>query len=176
VPGKTPREAVKLYLETLQQNVSIVCKGVLRVNNYDRPNIVSVLSLPDPVSLNGRPELYLSFKQQYKIMRDPRDGPFRVSTLYYSYMVETQDAQEVAGYHWHPEGVSPVKFPHLHLGPAARIGMEELRHKAHFPTGRVAFEDVVEFLVANFGVEPDRTVWQEILNKTKSLFTTHKTW
>jgi hypothetical protein len=176
VPGKTPREAVKAYLETLQQNVSIVCKGVLRVNNYDKPNIVSVLSLPDAVSLNGRRDLYLSFKQQYKIVQDPGNRPFRVTTLYYSYMVETHDAEEVAGYHWHPEGVSPVKFPHLHLGPAARIGMAELCDKAHFPTGRVAFEGVIEFLIATFGVEPDRTLWQEIADQTKSLFTVHKTW
>ncbi len=158
MPGKTPREAVKAYLEALQKSVSIVCKGVLRVSNYDRLDEISVLTLTAPVPLNGRSDLYLSFRQQYKVLRHSERGRFRVTTLYYSYAVETQDGQEIAGYHWHPDGVSPVKFPHLHLGSAARIGMEELTRKAHFPTGRVAFEDVVEFLIATFGVEPDRTL------------------
>jgi hypothetical protein len=95
VPGRTPREAVKAYLEPLQKNVSIVCRGVLRVNNYDTLNEVSVLTLPDPVTLDGRPDLYLSFTQQYKIIEDPENGPFRVTTRYYSYTIETQDTQEI---------------------------------------------------------------------------------
>lgn len=176
MPGRTPREAVKAYLEQLQKNISIVSQGVLRVSNYDMLEAVSVLTLLDPTPLSGRPDLYLSFTQQYKIVKVPENGPFRVTTLYYSYAIETQDAQEIVGYHWHPDGVSPVRFPHLHLGPAARVGMEDLRRKAHLPTGRFAFEEVVEFLVATFGVEPDRTLWQEIVDKTKSVFARHKTW
>jgi hypothetical protein len=157
VPGKTPREAVKAYADPLQKKLAIVCKGVLRVSNYDRLDEISVLALPDSAPLNARPDLYLSFRQQHKIIKDPQNGPFRVTTLYYGYAIERQDAQEIVGYHWHPDGVSPVKFPHLHLGPAAQIGLEELSRKAHLPTGRIAFEDVIELLVATFGVEPDRT-------------------
>jgi hypothetical protein len=175
VPGKTPREAVKAYVDPLQKNIAIVLKGVLRVSNYDRLDGVSVLTLPDPAQLNGRPDLYL-FRQQYKVIKDPENGPFRVTTPYYSYAIETQDAQEIVGYHWHPDGISPVKFPHLHLGPGALIGLEDLNRRAHLPTGRIAFEDIVEFLVATFGVEPDRTLWQELVEKTRTLFARHKTW
>jgi len=135
-----------------------------------------VLVLPDAVPLNGRRDLYLSFKQQYKIVKSAENGPFRITTLYYSYAVETRDAQELLGYHWHPDGVSPVKFPHLHLGPAADIGMEELNRKAHFPTGRVAFEDVLEFLIATFGVEPNRKPWREVVQNTRALFAKQKSW
>jgi hypothetical protein len=174
VPGRTPREAVKAYLQPLQQNIAIVCHGVLRLNNYDRLNELSVLTV-EPVRLNGRPDLYLSFTQQYKIIEDSENGPYRVKTLYYSYAVETEAAQEIVGYHWHPGGVSPVKFPHLHLGPAALIGREELSRKAHLPTGRIAFEDVVEFLVATFAVEPGRPLLREMVGRTKSLFTKHET-
>ena len=175
MPGKTPREAVKAYLEPLQKNVAIVCNGVLRVNNYDKLDEISVLTL-ESVPLNGRPDLYLSFIQQYKIVKDPEHGPYRVKTLYYSYAIETPDADEIVGYHWHPEGVSPIKAPHLHLGPAALIGRQELSRKAHFPTGRIAFEDVVEFLITSFEVEPDRPLWQELVERTRSLFAKHKTW
>lgn len=176
MPGRTPREAVKAYLEPLQKNLSIICKGVLRPSNYDMVDKVGVLMLPDPAPLNGRPDLYLAFAQQYKIIKDVENGPFRVTTRYYSYAVETQDAQEIVGYHWHPDGDSPVKFSHLHLGPGALIGREEISRKAHFPTGRVAFEDMVELLIDTFGVQPDRTLWQEIVEKTRSLFTQHKSW
>ncbi len=176
MPGKSPREAVKAYLEQLQKNVAIVCSGVLRVNNYDRLDEISVLALPNPEPLNGRPNLCLSFKQQYKIIKDPVSVPFRVTTLYYGYAIETPDAQEIVGYHWHPDGVSPVTFPHLHLGPAAQIGLEELSRKAHLPTGRVAFEDMIEFLIATFGVEPNRSIWQEIVKGTRSIFARHKSW
>jgi hypothetical protein len=176
VPGKTPREAVKAYLQALQNNVSIACKGVLRVSNYDRLDEISVLTLMAPVPLNRRSDLYLSFKQQYKVVTHAEKGRFRVTTLYYSYAVETQDGQEIVGYHWHPDGVSPIAFPHLHLGAASRIGMKELSNKAHFPTGRVAFEDVVQFLIATFGVEPDRTRLREVAGKTRSRFARHKTW
>jgi hypothetical protein len=71
VPGKTPREAVKAYLEPLQKNVAIVCNGVLRVNNYDKLDEVSVLTL-EPVPLNGRSDLYLSFTQQLRSSRTLR--------------------------------------------------------------------------------------------------------
>jgi hypothetical protein len=175
VPGKTPREAVKAYLEPLQRNVAIVCNGVLRVNNYDLLDEVGGLTL-EPVPLNGRSDLYLSLTQQHKIIKSPENGPYRVKTLYYSYAVETEDAQEIVGYHWHPHGVSPVKFPHLHLGPAAMIGREELSRKAHFPTGRIAFEDVVELLITTFGAEPDRPLWQELIERTRSLFSKYRTW
>jgi len=121
-------------------------------------------------------DLCLSFTQQYKIIEDSENGPFRVTTLYYSYAIETQAAQEIVGYHWHPDGVSPVRFPHLHLGPAVEIGMEELSRKAHFPTGRVAFEEIVQLLIETFGVTPDRAHWQELVEGTKSLFAKYKTW
>ena len=176
MPGKTPREAVKAYRHPLQKNLSIVCKGVLRVSNYDRLDEVSVLALESAVALNGRSDLVLAFKQQYKIIGDAKNGPFRVTTRYYSYAVETVAGEEIFGYHWHPDGVSPIHFPHLHIGPAAGIGLVELNHKAHFPTGRIPFEDVVEFLVNVFGVKPDRTLWQEVVRKTKALFEERKSW
>jgi hypothetical protein len=163
VPGRSPREAVKAYREPLQKNVSIICSGVLTVSNYQNLDQVSVLTLPDPISLNGRSDLYLSFTQQYKIVRDAQNGPYRINTRYYKYAIEDASGLEIFGYHWHPEGSSPIPFPHLHIGPGANVGIPELSGKAHFPTGRVAFEDVVEFLIIHFGVKPDRALWQEVL-------------
>jgi len=176
VPGKRPREAVKAYLGPLQQNLSIVCKGVLRVNNYDDTDKPGVLTLESAVALNGRSDFFLGFTQQYTIIEDPENGPYRVKTTYYSYTVETEAGEEVFGYHWHPDGDSPIRFPHLHIGPAVKIGLVELNRKAHFPTGRVAFEDVVEFLINALGVKPSGRLWQKVVQKTRVLFDRHKSW
>ena len=35
---------------------------------------------------------------------------------------------------------------------------------------------VIEFLIETFGVVPDRSLWEELIEKTKSLFTKYKTW
>jgi hypothetical protein len=74
VPGKTPREAVKAYLQALQNNISIVCKGVLRVSNYDKLDEISVVTLTAPVPLNRRSDLYLSFRQQFKVVAHAEKG------------------------------------------------------------------------------------------------------
>jgi hypothetical protein len=176
VPGKTPREAVNAYVEPLQKCVAIVCEGVLRPNNRDTLDKVSILNLPDPAPLRGRSDRLLDFKQQYKIIKDAKNGPYRVTTRYYGYILENENAEEIIGYHWHPEGQSNIRFPHFHIGPAVEIGMEELKHKTHLPTGRVAFEDVVELLITNFGIKPDRSNWQEVVNATKEKFTQYKAW
>jgi len=176
VPSKTARKAVKAYIDPLQKSVAIVCEGVLRANNYDQLQTTSIVTLPEAARLNGRPDLYLSFEQQYRIIEDPKNGPYRVTTRYYSYAIETQDAEEVVGYHWHPDGQSPVRFPHLHLGRAAQIGMPEINRKAHFPTGRVAFEDIVELLVGTFGVRPRRNPWQAVIAATRAAFARQKSW
>jgi hypothetical protein len=178
VPGRTPGEAVQAYIEPLQKTISVVSKGVLIASNRREIDIKSVLSLPDPVSLNGRADLFLAFTQQYRIIKDPTNGPLRVTTDYYKYALETEDAEEIIGYHWHPDGESPIRFAHLHLGPGANLGRAELHGKAHFPTGRVAFEDVVELLIDAFGVkpDPDKSQWQGAIAKTKALFAKYKTW
>jgi len=149
---------------------------VLTVSNYEKLDQISVLTLPDPVALNGRSDLYLSFTQQYKIIRNAQNGTYRVNTQYYKYAVEDANSLEIFGYHWHPKGSSPITFPHLHIGIGASVGNVEVSGKAHFPTGRIAFEDVVEFLVTHFGVRPDRALWQEVVEGTRKLFTKHKSW
>jgi hypothetical protein len=176
VPGKTPHEAVNAYVGPLQRNVSLISKGVLIPSNRDRLDFTSVLHLPDPVPLNGCPDLFLAFSQQYKIIKDEANGPFRVTTLHYKYAIETDSAEEIIGYHWHPDGPSPIKYAHLHLGPGAQIGRAQLDGKAHFPTGRVPFEDLVKLSIDVFGVKPDRTAWESVMEKTKGLFMRHKSW
>lgn len=176
MPGKTPREAVQAYIDPLQKSLALISEGVLRCDNRDRIDDLSVLRLPDPVSLHGRSHLFIGMVQQYRIIKDPNNGPFRVTTAHYKYTLETEDSEEIIGYHWHPEGPSPVRYAHLHLGAGAQIGRSELDGRAHFPTGRVAFEDFVKLLIDVFDVKASRPTWRQALDRTKGLFERYKRW
>jgi hypothetical protein len=68
------------------------------------------------------------------VEHDPRQ--WRVRIVKYQYALLDRDGREYLGYHWHPDGVSHVTEPHLHLGPAAQVGVAMLA-AAHMPTGTV---------------------------------------
>lgn len=97
-------------------------------------------------------------------------GGFAVRTIADRYRVVDADEREVLAYHWHPIGVSPVTFPHVHLSGrlvpldlgrgarSARLG------EMHLPTGgAVSLAEVVRLLIAEFGVVPRRSDWEGIL-------------
>jgi len=70
------------------------------------------------------------------------------------------DGSMILAYHWHPVGVSPVTWPHLHLaGQVAAIPFD----KAHLPTGPVTLQDVLRFAIVDLGVEPLRPDWRDVL-------------
>jgi hypothetical protein len=78
------------------------------------------------------------------------------------YTVLDVNRTEVLAYHWHPEGVSPVTTPHLHLGAASGVTWPRLQG-AHMPTGPVALTAFVRCLIEELGVEPRRPDWQAAL-------------
>ncbi len=100
---------------------------------------------------------------------------FEVRTIGYRYRVLDPLDREVLSYHWHPTGVSPITYPHLHLsrrlspldlGPhqePAALG------EMHLPTGFVTLADVVRLLITEFGVAPRRANWEAILAAERAL-------
>jgi hypothetical protein len=88
---------------------------------------------------------------------------WRVEVVGYTYVVASADGPEILSYHWHSEDAQLVRSPHLHLGPGAQIGREEL-HKAHLPTGPVGLADVIRLLITDFGAPPRRADWTQILD------------
>lgn len=101
----------------------------------------------------------------------------KVQTTYYSYAIETEDAEEIIGYHWHPQSISRINYPHLHLGTGAKVGRAELENaKAHLPTGRVGIEEVANLLIETFEVEAERDDWLTILTNNLRKFLAHATW
>ena len=78
----------------------------------------------------------------------------------YAFELQHADGPMILAYHWHPVGVSPVTWPHLHLaGQVASVPFD----KAHLPTGHVTLQAVLHFAISDLGVEPIRDDWQAIL-------------
>lgn len=97
---------------------------------------------------------------------DRRD--WRTDIVGYSYNLMLASGTEVVAYHWHPKTPDSVTFPHVHVGPAI-VGTDgSVRrgnaHKVHFPTGSVSLESFLRLLVTEFGVEPRRRDWEQILS------------
>jgi hypothetical protein len=73
---------------------------------------------------------------------------YRVTTREYIYRVELDTGQQIR-WHWHPEGRSSERRPHVH--PSFNL-------KAHLPGPRIALEDVIEGCI-ELGARPACDDW-----------------
>lgn len=96
---------------------------------------------------------------------------WKISTRSYFYRLVIS-ASEVFAMHWHPTGESRYVRPHVHLRPA---GTTEGTAKLHMPTGRLSFEEAVEWAI-NCGLPPARDDWRQILDGSKKLHIQHRSW
>lgn len=78
----------------------------------------------------------------------------------YEYRVLARDGPSIVTYHWHPVGQSPVVHRHLHVG--GRTAPVDLS-KAHLPTGPISVPAVIRTTITEFGVEPLRPDWDDVL-------------
>lgn len=111
-------------------------------------------------------------------MLDPFEGSrdrYDVRTTGYYYTILDAQGRELLAYHWHPTGPSPVTLPHLHL--TSRVRPIELAPnealiplaEMHLPTGLVTLADVVWLLIIEFGMEPRRADWANVLAQSVSI-------
>ena len=178
--GKTPSDAVHNFLEPLQLALSCVSQEILSVRGGYHPSATPhALTLGNSPAILGRDRRF-AFKviQHYRIIEHegPR-GPWKVSTVAYHYTVEEAGElqRELFAYHWHPNERTAITFPHFHLYQGVGAIRDEVQ-KAHFPTGRVAFEDVLRLVITQLGVEPFRHDWAAILDQTQTAFEDWQTW
>lgn len=158
--GRSLRAVLEAVRTPLQQAVSCVCRQVLLVHPGDAPGWW-VLRFPEHVvDLHGRERLTLKVLLESFPVRS--ESSTRVVANVDGYRVELAraDGRTILAYHWHPVGVSPVTWPHLHIG-GSLVGID--LSKAHLPTGVVALQDVLRFAIADLGVEPLRDDWSEVL-------------
>lgn len=135
-----------------------------------------MVSSVDPIELRtaAGPGLYLTFQQAFHHGDHPRfPGESKVFTDSYSYRVRYSEQAKDAlfAWHWHPL-VRPEC--HLHIG-APHATATDL-HKKRVPAGRVSFEDVLLFLIAEMGVQPQHANYLADLGDSLARFDEYKSW
>lgn len=121
-------------------------------------------------------KLVLDFSQYFRIIDDGTGNrSFAVTTHSYTYeILDAETAKELFAFHWEPH--SKVQYPHMHIGLPKQNHMLPVDNKAHIPTGRVAVEDVVEFLISDLGIDALKPAWKEILKEERAKFLDIKRW
>src|SRR5262249_11568026 len=128
---------------------------------------------PAPVSLRSGDRLLFFVDLTIEIgVESPRDHSVRIFA--YRHHILDRDEREILAFHWHQEGKSRMRSPHLHLssaiGPVPLPGGSIVTlDQMHLPTGFVALGDVVRLLVVEFGAVPRRDDWEAILNRPQHL-------
>lgn len=177
--GKTPREAAWSFIEPIQRSLSCVTPDVLNYGGGDYPREVPhvlYVGSGDPVHLPGGARISLTFRMHYRLVRaEGERGPWKVQIAGYLYGIDDVDGREILAYHWHPEGRSSEREPHLHLGAGAYVGRAELT-AAHLPTGRISVEELLVLAIRGLGVEPRRDDWEAVLAENQSAFEIWRTW
>jgi hypothetical protein len=147
MPGRTPAEAIKAFLEPFRSALTVL-DGYARISKppgpYRKGGIYTwTLNDADGMSLGHSGTFYAAMTFAV-VDSDParhepgHQGAYRCSTRGYNYKLATPRSADLWRMHWHPEGKSAVKGPHLHLPPD--LGR-------HLPTARFTFEHAVRWLV-----------------------------
>lgn len=83
--------------------------------------------------------------------------------------------RELFRWDWHPLTTPRRTQPHLHVRAEQPILSTPIE-RWHIPTGRVAFEEVVRFLILELVTEYNRDDWVEILAESEERFKAFRTW
>jgi hypothetical protein len=127
-----------------------------------------------PSTLKSSPRLYLTVKMLYRVTEVEGDrGPCKVSTAAYYYALHDARQRELIAFHWHPEAEGP-KEPHLHIYAPSNV--IDLLAKVHLPSGRIALEQFLRFLIQELEVKPVRPDWDRILSGTQKAYERFRSW
>jgi hypothetical protein len=178
VPGNRPAEAVKAYIEPLQQSLSCITNSIIRPSGYDVDTVLTVTLAQPTVDLltHDGEVLRLSFAQGFSIKKSLLFSGYKITTRSYMYALENESHHEIISYHWHPDTESETTTPHFHIGYGAGDRLRSDVRKCHFPSGRIAFEQFCHVLIKHFGVMPERDDAIAVLEANLAIFEAHKTW
>ena len=183
MPTNKSHHAIKDYLSELQKIVSCIAAEVCYV--YPNNNGRQVLTWfgagmldSEPIALQQKnnSKLFINIRQESQQPNARND--YLVSTKGYIYTILDAKKKDLVGFHYHPElDEDPVMHPHIHVDADADEQFAEFNlHKRHIPSGRVALEDVIEWLIVELEVKALRSNWQQILQTTRKKFKRICTW
>jgi hypothetical protein len=176
IPARTDADAKKRFLSVLNKALSAVSSTALwRVGISGDGNaaftVPEVVALPTP-----DPELTIHLRSTMRFSYESHptfSGERKVATSYYAHTVGQDEELQPQLYSWEWAAAEPT-YPHLHLrrSDPAFHGLGKL----HIPTGRVFFEDVLQFLIRDHDVKPAREDWAEVLEECHRRVSTFATW
>jgi hypothetical protein len=116
--------------------------------------------------------LALFIEQEFYIAEvEGETGMWEVITSKYEYAIEEHESRkEIFAFHWTRNVLGPVPYPHVHIGFGAKSAAPPVGPKIHVPTGRVAVEDIVFFLISELAVPPvpeHKLDWKEVLLRAR---------
>jgi hypothetical protein len=176
MPGRTPQEAVAAFLEPLRDALRVLDAvtnlSVSPKRGYREGVRYTWVLNGDTGVMLGPAGTFIASMQFEIVSCDPATNefgyPFRVSTRGYWYKLRSSAGYDEWRMHWHPEGDSPVAFPHLHLPPNL---------KRHLPSERITFEKAIAWcaeygapLTCSPGEAADRLVLAESAHRL------HRSW
>lgn len=178
-PAKTNREALKRFQHWLREPLRAVApEAGWRVFPAQLdPNRYTITTDPAPLMFERRSggTVYLGATIAFRYATSERfPGERKVSTLAYTYTVSRDPIldDQIIRWEWHPD---LLEWPHLHV--AAGVQGEKSGHKLHLPTGRVAFEMVLAFLLHDLDIEvTDRLAAEAAVKESLRRFNAYRTW
>jgi hypothetical protein len=175
LPGRTQQEAFDAFIEPLKKALSCVAYAKITRTKLNSELDQSIIVQPSPLPFTDSPyQLFMTHTFRY-VRHNGTE--WRVSSLRYEYAIEvSKKKHEVVAFHWEGHNSGAAPFAHLHLGHANVSSAPLLGPKAHIPTGRVAIEDVVYFLIEDLGVKPLKPDWKEVLARVRQQFMNYKSW
>lgn len=161
-------------MEPLEAAVSCLGQAKLVVS----PGGQSNTKVAHAWALNGtsglaRNGLHLDAQMQYEFTQGAVSGQWRVRTVAYRYKLSAAGT-DVFRLHWHPNGTSTYKEPHLHvsLGPT---DSPYVTHSDHLATPRMTLEDAIDWSI-RAGMPAARQDWEQVLAETRELHKAHRSW
>lgn len=195
MPGRTPQEAYEAFEGPLRLALSCLgpCKiltspggrqvtqaaGRTRTHAWYLNGVDGRLELSAGSGRSKR-TFQLAAMMRYRIIANELDDGsqdgFRITTRGYKYTVYAGDTREIISYHWHPQGNSPWKSPHMHNGSAILAPDGVITPKSHLPTGRISLEQVVRVIINDLQVPAARPTWDADLATTEGVFAIYRKW
>lgn len=182
MPGPSPAAAVKAFLDPLRDAATCIGGAHFTLSPQARKIVGEthswVLNDNHPVSLGGA--YYFRAAMHFEILDlgvSNGRGRYRVSTRGYQYAVELAHGKEILTAHWHPSGsVSSYTEPHWHVGSPALSSSGVFPARAHIPSPRISFEDMIRWIFESLDVEPACDDWRQRLLNAERGFLEHKSW
>lgn len=176
MPGRTPQDAIRAYIDPLQDAVSCLPgsgKIILGASKVKKPDDEGAWILNGEERGLHIPRLgRFQARQHFRLINADTArfglsvGKFRITTLSYLYSLQLDSGDHEIRWHWHPNGPSEEQRPHMHVSFGS---------SAHLPCARHTFEDVVESCI-ELGGEAACEDWRGRLDKSRNLHTENRSW